>query len=87
MTDLQQQPDSVTDQPEKQSMVRIIASDNYTLLLAIGVLLLLISLAALAFVHLTRYGLGSKPVLGSAITVLPVRSEAPDKPKSQELSW
>ena len=64
-----QQLDSSADQPQEQGTLRRIASDSYTSLLAVGVLLLLISLACMGFLGLQRYGLGAKPVSGSVLSV------------------
>ena len=64
-----QQLDSFPDQPQGQGTLRRIASDSYTSLLAVGVLLLLISLACLGFLVWQRYGLGAKPVSGSVVSV------------------
>ena len=50
--------------PQGPSALAAIASDNYSLLLAVGVLVLLVSLVVLAGLWVGRYGLGPKPLIG-----------------------
>ncbi len=65
-----EQFDSSSDQPQGQGTLCRIASDSYTSLLAVGVLLLLISLALLGILAWERYGLlSAKPISGSVVSV------------------
>lgn len=45
------------------------SDDNYTFLLAVGLLVLVVSLVGLGYVWFDQYGLGAKPVVGRVTSV------------------
>jgi len=70
MTDFDQQVVSPDDQPRASSQFAAIAADNYALLLAVGVIVLVISLAYLASFWFRYYGgLAPKPAIGKVVDV------------------
>ena len=64
MPDSDLQLDISGAQSQSGSGVAALASDSYTLLLVVGLLVLLITLAVLGYVWFDQYGLGAKPVIG-----------------------
>ena len=86
MVDLNQQADFATDQSRKPSRLALISADSYTLLLVVGVIVLIISLAGLTFFWLSYYGgLAPKPVFGK-VTAVSQRSIRIDIGSNQGLS-
>ncbi len=73
MADLDQQSSILAEKTQRPSLLEAITSDSYTLLLAVALLVLSVSLAVLAIVAVSHYGLGSKPA--SAIML-----DSPGKP-------
>ena len=71
MDDFSQQDISLADQPQRSSRTQAILADNYTFLLVVGLVVLLISLAYLATMYFHYYGGldSSKPVFGEVTAV------------------
>ncbi len=59
MADLDQQPSILAEQAPKPSLLETITSNTYILLLVVAVLVLSVSLAILAIVTLSHYGIPS----------------------------
>ena len=64
MPDSDLQLDISRAQSRSGSRVAALASDSYSLLLVVGLLVLVVSLAGLGYVWFSQYGLGEKPVIG-----------------------
>ena len=69
MPDSDQQLSVPLDRSQSPSLFVAIVSDSYTLLLVVGLLVLLVSLAVLGYVWFSQYGLGAKPVIGRITSV------------------
>ena len=71
MADFDQQVDSARDRGKPPSRSAVILADNYTFLLVVGLIVLLISLGYLAGMFWFRYqgGLGARPVFGKVTAV------------------
>ena len=71
MPDSAQQPSIPGDQARRPWPLAALTSDNYTLLLAVALLALVVSLAVLAQFWFRHYGLDAKPVIGKITAVSP----------------
>ena len=71
MDDFSQQDISLADQPQRSSRTQAILADNYTFLLVVALLVLLISLAYPTTMYFRYYGGldSSKPVFGEVTAV------------------
>ncbi len=69
MADSDQQVSAPLGQSQSPSLLADIVSDSYTLLLVVGLLVLLVSLAVLTSLWFGHYGLGPKPVIGRITSI------------------
>ena len=69
MADSDQQLTVPADQAQSTLRLAVLASDTYTLLLVVGLLVLLVSLAVLGYVWFDHYGPGPKPLIGKITAV------------------
>ena len=84
MTDSQPQPDTTAQKLQSPSRLAAVASDSYTFLLTVGLIVLLVGLAFLANTYIKHYGMGPAPILGK-LTIVSSKSVQTDITAKQGL--